>query len=181
MRLSQNPLMLIVALGLAACGGAEPAPATPPGTGTTAPSASTTAATTTPPPAATTTAATTATTAPPAAKGAFSTMTNDQKLEHMKMVIKPTMGKIFAAYDPKDFADFGCATCHGEKKQDTHQALPKLTLSGDGFKKLSAAKPAVMKFMVEQVTPAMATAMGEPPFDPATHKGFGCAGCHTVQ
>jgi hypothetical protein len=43
-----------------------------------------------------------------------------------------------------------------------------------------AEKPAIMKFMGEQVVPAMATAMGEPPFDPATHKGFGCGGCHAV-
>ncbi len=108
-------------------------------------------------------------------------MTGDQKLQHMKTVIRPTMGKLFTAYDAKDFADFGCGTCHGPNKEDTHKALPKLTLSGDGFKKLSTTKPAVMKFMVETVTPAMATAMGEPPFDPATHKGFGCGGCHTVQ
>jgi hypothetical protein len=26
----------------------------------------------------------------------------------------------------------------------------------------------------------MANAMGAKPFDPATHQGFGCAGCHTV-
>jgi hypothetical protein len=111
----------------------------------------------------------------------FSSMDRDKKLAHMKMVIQPTMGKLFTAYDGKKFGEFGCKTCHGEKKEDPHKALPKLTLSGDGFKKLFAEKPALMKFMTEQVTPAMQTAMGEPPFDPATHKGFGCGGCHTVQ
>jgi hypothetical protein len=109
-------------------------------------------------------------------------MTKEQRLNHMKMVIQPTMGKVFTAFDAKRFGEFGCATCHGpQKNQDPHQALPKLTLSGDGFKKLSAEKPAMMKFMSELVTPAMATAMGEKPFDPATKTGFGCAGCHTVQ
>lgn len=34
--------------------------------------------------------------------------------------------------------------------------------------------------MSEHVTPAMASAMGEKPCDPATHEGFGCGGCHKV-
>jgi hypothetical protein len=34
--------------------------------------------------------------------------------------------------------------------------------------------------MTAEVTPAMAAAMGEPTFDAATGKGFGCAGCHAV-
>lgn len=115
---------------------------------------------------------------PPAS---FSAMTTDQKLHHMKAVIQPTMGKVFTAYDGKRYGEFGCATCHGEKKEDPHRALPKLVLSGDGFKKLSDEKPAMMKFMTEQVTPAMAKAMGEKPYDPATQHGFGCGGCHAVQ
>jgi cytochrome c551/c552 len=98
----------------------------------------------------------------------------------MKKVIKPTMGKLFTAYDGAKYGDFGCKTCHGPNNDDPQKVLPKITLSGNGFQKLSADKPAIMKFMTEQVTPAMATAMGEPPFNPATHKGFGCGGCHTV-
>ncbi len=112
---------------------------------------------------------------------AFGAMTKDQKLNHMKTVIQPTMGGLFKTFDGKKYGDFGCGTCHGEKKEDPHKALPKLKLSGDGFKKLSAEKPEIMKFMSEQVTPAMAKAMNEKPYDPATHQGFGCGGCHTVQ
>ena len=98
----------------------------------------------------------------------------------MKKVIQPTMGQVFSEFDGKKYGEFGCRTCHGEKKQDPHVVLPKLTLSGDGFQKLMAAKPVVMKFMAEKVTPTMATSMGAKPFDPATHQGFGCGGCHTV-
>jgi hypothetical protein len=180
MRVSLHTLSLIGTLGLAACGGAEPAPATTPTPTAAAPTAATPAPTAAPAPT-TAPAPTAAPTTAPAAALAFSAMTKEQKFEHMKAVIKPTMGKLFTAYDAKDFADFGCSTCHGTNKEDTHKALPKLTLSGDGFKKLSTSKPAIMKFMIEQVTPAMATAMGEKPFDPATHEGFGCGGCHTVQ
>jgi cytochrome c551/c552 len=172
MRTPHHALTLIVALVLAACGGAEPAATTPPPppAGTAAPAPSSTAA------ASATPAANTG-----APTMAFSAMTKDQQFQHMKTVIKPTMGKLFAAYDAKEFGDFGCATCHGPNKEDTHKALPKLTLSGDGFKKLAAEKPAIMKFMAEVVTPQMATSMGEKPFDPATHQGFGCGGCHQVQ
>jgi hypothetical protein len=181
MRVLPPTLSLIAALGLAACGGAEPTGATTPAPASPAPTAAAPSATSTAEPSTPAPGASPATPAAPPPAGAFSTFTNEQKLQHMKTVIKPTMGKLFTAFDPKDFADFGCATCHGEKKEDTHKVLPKLTLSGDGFKKLSTAKPAIMKFMAEQVTPTMATAMGEKPFDPVTHKGFGCGGCHTVQ
>ena len=181
MRVPHHALSFLAVLGLAACGGAEPAPATPPaGAGATAaPVAQTAAPATTAAPAATTAAPAAA--SAPAAAMPFKAMTHDQQLAHMKTVIQPTMGKLFTAFDGKKYGDFGCGTCHGAKKEDPHKALPKLTLSGDGFKKLAAEKPAIMKFMGEQVTPAMATAMGEKPFDPATHQGFGCGGCHTVQ
>ena len=102
----------------------------------------------------------------------------------MKTVIQPTMGQVFKGFDGKRYGEFGCATCHGEKKEDPHKALPRLTLTPEGFKKIDATKPtepAVLKFMIEQVTPAMAKAMNEQPYDPATRKGFGCTGCHTVQ
>lgn len=107
-------------------------------------------------------------------------MSDDAKLKQMKIVVQPTMSKLFTAYDAKKFGAFGCKTCHGPDGEDPHKVLPKLTLSGGGYEKLMAEKPAIVKFMHEQVTPAMATAMGEPPYDPATHKGFGCEGCHAV-
>jgi hypothetical protein len=172
MRVSHHPFLFLAALALSACGGAEPAATTPAATG--APVASGAPAAT--PPAATAAAA--AAIAP--LTGPFDSGSNEQKLNHMKTVIQPTMGAIFKTYDGKKYGEFGCRTCHGEKKEDPHRALPKLTLSGDGFKKLAAEKPELMKFMSEQVTPAMAKAMNDKPYDPATHKGFGCGGCHSV-
>ena len=152
MRVSPHSLSFLAVLVLAACGGAE------------LPAASATA--------------------PPT--GAFDSWTKEQKLQHMRTVIQPTMGGLFKAFDGAKYADFGCRTCHGKTMEDPHKALPKLTASGDGLKKLTAEKPEVikpeiMKFMSEQVTPTMAKAMNEKPYDPATHQGFGCGGCHTVQ
>jgi hypothetical protein len=170
--LSLSFAMTLGLLGAVACGPAAPEPATPAAPATTA------APTAAPAPAPT--AAPTAAPAAPPAQAAFVTMTNEQKLNHMKTVVSPAMAKVFQAADPKRYADFGCKTCHGDKKQDPHVVIAPLTLSGDGFKKLAAAKPEVVKFMAEKVTPAMVQAMGAQPYDPATHKGFGCGGCHKV-
>ena len=187
MRISNPALWLVLALGVAgaaACAPSTPEPMTPAASAAPAMSAAPAVASGAPvasgTPATAPTAAAAVTGPAPAATPAFSTMTNEQKLQHMKAVIRPEMGKVFSDYDAKRYGEFGCRTCHGEKKQDPHVALPKLTLSGDGFQKLMAAKPAIMKFMSEKVTPQMAVAMGEKPFDPATHQGFGCGGCHTV-
>jgi hypothetical protein len=129
------------------------------------------------------TSTTPASTPEPAAHPAapsFDSMTKEQKIEHMKTVVTPRLGKVFREADEKHYKDFSCTTCHGAKKEDPHKFLPKLTLSGGGFEKLTKAKPAVMKFMGEKVVPEMAAAMNEKPYDPATKQGFGCGGCHAV-
>jgi mono/diheme cytochrome c family protein len=162
---------LLSVIGLvAACSGAASPPATNPGLPPPPPAA--------PPVAAVPSVAPAASSLP--APRSFFAMSDDQKMQHMKKVIKPTMGKLFTAYDGAKYGEFGCKTCHGPNNDEPQKVLPKLTLSGNGFQKLATDKPAIVKFMTEQVTPAMATAMGEAPFNPATHKGFGCAGCHSV-
>ena len=112
----------------------------------------------------------------------FDDLPQDKKVEVMATKVVPNVGKLFKEHDAKKFDKFGCATCHGpQKKDDPRKVLPKLTLSNGGSEKLAKQKPEMMKFMGEQVVPAMAAALGEKPFDPATNKGFGCAGCHTVE
>lgn len=112
----------------------------------------------------------------------FDDLPKDKKLEIMSTKVVPNVGKDFKEFDGKRYASFGCATCHGPKKNESpHKVLPKLTLSNGGLEKLQQKKPEVFKFMAEKVTPHMAEALGEKPFDPATHQGFGCAGCHEVK
>jgi cytochrome c551/c552 len=106
-------------------------------------------------------------------------MPKEQKMAFMKAKVAPNMGKVFQAQDSAHYANFGCTTCHGPKFQDPKDFLPKLTLK-DGKITAFAEKPAVAKFMAEKVVPEMASTLGKPPFDPATGKGFGCMGCHTV-
>ncbi len=98
----------------------------------------------------------------------------------MKNAVLPRMKKVFVEHEPKEFAEFGCKTCHGPNFQDPDDFLPKLTLK-EGKITAFAEKPEDAKFMAEKVVPEMAAAMGLPAYDPATHKGFGCAGCHTIE
>lgn len=111
----------------------------------------------------------------------FFTLDKEGKMQRMTKVVMPDMGPIFKAYDAEKYGKFDCATCHVNHAHKPKDGLPKIVLSNGGYEKLAAEKPELMKFMSEQVAPAMAKAMGEPPFDPATGKGFGCAGCHTVE
>lgn len=178
---------LLVA-SLIACGGGEstPPPQTPtapsatPAADAAAPATSSTAAT----PAPATDAGAPATVEKPKDPEApkFASLPKDKKVEVMSQKVVPNLGKDFKEFDGKRFGTFNCATCHGPKKnEDPHKVLPKLTLSNGGFEKLSKKHPEMMKFMAEKVTPAMAGMMGEKPFDPATHQGFGCGGCHEVK
>jgi hypothetical protein len=170
-----------MALGLAvtACGGSqpEPAPAPPPP----------------PPPAPMETAAPapapepapTASAAPPAPPPRdWHALTEDQRKEVMKSEVVPKMKELFGAFDAKRFADVKCTTCHGEgamkgKFEMPNPKLPKLDPK-NGFEKHKKKDAKVVAFMMEQVVPEMAKIIGEPVYDPATGKGFGCMECHTM-
>jgi hypothetical protein len=175
---------VLVAAGLYACGGSQPAATTPPATtadaGAPAEQADAAAPTTSTPAATLADAGggpvVSATEAPK-----FEDLPKDKKVEIMATKVVPNVGKLFKEYNAKHYEKFGCVTCHGpQKKDDPHNVLPKLTFSNGGFEKLQKTKPEMMKFMGEKVVPAMAEALGAKPFDPATKKGFGCGGCHTV-
>ena len=178
-------LTLVASLALAAaCGSTTPTSETPGGdmSATAAPVATDMAPVETAAPTAIPTAAPVASATPSATPAAVpatwkDAATKDQQMAFMKTNIAPTMGKVFQENDPKKYASFSCVTCHGAKYQNPHEFLPKLTMKGGKF----SGKPATIKFMMEKVVPAMAPAMGEKPFDPATKSGFGCGGCHTVE
>ncbi len=168
-------MSLLLALA-AACGGAPAAPATP---ATPAPEASASA-----PPGADASAAAPATaTASPAATTPGETWSSDwpkdKQIAFMKKNIAPRLGNVFKAHDATAYATFGCKTCHGPAYKNPHEFLPKLVFK-DGKLTAFADKPEVSKFMAESVVPEMASAMGEPPFNPKTQKGFGCGGCHSI-
>ena len=116
---------------------------------------------------------------PPPADAWSDSMSKDQQAAFMKAKVVPAMGPIFQAYDAKKYGDFSCKTCHGPAYKVPKDYLPHLTFK-DGKIKEVGEHPEMGKFMMEKVTPAMVQAMGAHPFDPQTHQGFGCNGCHTV-
>ncbi len=98
----------------------------------------------------------------------------------MKLKVAPRLGAVFHAADANRYASFGCVTCHGPKFQLPRDYLPKLTLKGGNITAF-AEKPQIAQFMSQKVVPEMAATLGKPAFDPATGKGFGCMGCHTIE
>jgi hypothetical protein len=150
---------VVAAAALLACGGAQPAPATPAEPG----------------------AEPAAAPAGESAPGAWSdSMSTNEKAAFMKAKVMPVMSKVFKEFNATEYANFSCKTCHGATmKPKPVDALPELHL--EGGKMLEAEKhPEVAKFMHEKVVPAMAELFGKQPYDPKTNQGFGCAGCHKM-
>lgn len=180
------PFALVAAI-VAACAGGQTEPKSPETSGAaeTASAASTETAPAAPAESASAAPASTeAEKAPGPVAGAkkFDDMNDDERKEHMKKVVVPRMAEVFREHDAKEFAKFGCSTCHGPgaKNGDFHMpsaSLPKLSVA-NGFEKHMKKSPAMTKFMMEKVVPAMAETIGEAPFDPKTGKGFGCFECH---
>ena len=106
-------------------------------------------------------------------------MSKGRKAEFMKMYVAPRMAKVFQSWDGKRYADFGCKTCHGPSFARTQNILPRLAMKG-GTISAFADKPEIAKVMSERVAPEMASILNVKPYDPATHRGFGCGGCHAI-
>src|SRR5690606_23241523 len=109
-------------------------------------------------------------------------MTHEQRLAHMQSVVMPKMKEVFTGHDATRFASFSCATCHGPEAKDHNFEMPSPHLPAldpsDGFAAHKAADPATTEWMMTSVMPAMVEALGVAPYDPETHQGFGCFGCH---
>jgi hypothetical protein len=154
---------LFTVAALAACGGGQPAPAAPDGA---APAGETPA--------------------PSADAGGGDDlvwkddMPDKDKAVFMKKKVMPVMAKVFQDYDPKEYANVGCKTCHGkDMKPHPVDALPELHIK-DGKMKEFEEHPEIAKFMHEKVVPEMAKLFGKPEYDPKTQQGFGCGGCHKI-
>jgi hypothetical protein len=120
----------------------------------------------------------------PATGVAWKDMNHGQRLEYMKKVVFPKMKDEFVGFDAKRYGEMNCLTCHGDGAKDgsfkmPNPKLPKLPGDEAGFKKLTEQKPEMVKFMGGKVVPEMAKMLGEEPFSPQTHQGFGCFECHT--
>lgn len=113
----------------------------------------------------------------------FDQLDQDQRIEFMKQKVVPTMQPIFQNHDPKEFAEFGCKTCHGEQAEQGHFDMPNPGLPKLNFKdqsEMAKFSKEDMEWMAKEVKPAMAKLLSEPEFTPENPNGFGCTGCHTT-
>ena len=119
-----------------------------------------------------------------AASVSWEHMNKEERAAYMKSTVLPTMKAHFLKWEADEFGKMNCATCHGDGAKDKsfkmpNPKLPKLPSDPEGFAKLAADEPEAVEFMKGTVVPEMARMLGEKPFDPATHEGFGCFECHT--
>ncbi len=121
--------------------------------------------------------------APTAKRKAFDDMTPGERMSLMKKVVLPEMKALFEEHNRKSAQDFSCKTCHGSRAVQGNFEMPNPELlkldPSDGFADELKEHPRGTKFMMEHVVPTMAKLLGEPVYDPETHEGFGCFGCHT--
>jgi len=106
---------------------------------------------------------------------------HDQRIEFMKQKVLPAMKPIFQSHDPKDFAEFGCDTCHGEAANQGHFDMPNPKLPKLNFSDLSKFKKEDLEWMGKEVEPKMASVLGLPVYSKDNPKGFGCPACHTIE
>ena len=114
----------------------------------------------------------------------FLAMTKEEKLKIMKTQVVPTMGKAFKEFDAKEYARFGCKTCHSKASvADGTYKMPNPDLPKLDFAALQAGKqhPKTAEFMEKTVKPEMAKILGLPEYDDDHPKGFGCLHCHTAK
>lgn len=99
--------------------------------------------------------------------------------------VLPRMSALFAAYDGERYAEFECATCHGEDARERDFAMPNPSIlplhptGSAGQHQTVRDHPEGVRFMYNQVLPTMQALLGASAFDEATGAGFTCFACHT--
>jgi hypothetical protein len=116
----------------------------------------------------------------PMADMEFDKLSHDEQVKFMKAKVNPPMKAAFQKFDPKDYANFGCKTCHGKNPQKSKYKMPNPDLKPLDFAAIKAGKedPKMIEFMSKTVKPEMAKIMGVPEMT-ETQDGFGCLACHT--
>jgi hypothetical protein len=111
----------------------------------------------------------------------FDKLSHDDKVKFMKTKVMPVMKPVFQKFDPKEYANFGCKTCHGKDPQKSKYKMPNPDLKPLDFAAIKAGKeePKMVEFMSKQVKPQMAKIFGEPEMSATEPNGFGCLDCHT--
>jgi len=112
-------------------------------------------------------------------------MTFEEKKAYMERVVTPLMAKVFQAYSPKTYVNFGCKTCHGPSvlRGSFRMPNPDLPMAESDVRwAVSPGAEPIGAFMAHQVDPAIARLLGPPPAsEPERHATYGCFRCHTLE
>jgi hypothetical protein len=111
----------------------------------------------------------------------FDKLDHDQRIEFMKQKVVPQMKPLFQNHDAKDFAEFGCKTCHGDQAKEGHFDMPNPKLPKLNFTDMSKFKKEDIEWMKTQVWPTMGKILDMPLHSQENPKGFGCLNCHTAE
>jgi len=111
----------------------------------------------------------------------FEQLDQDQRAEFMKQKVVPVMKPLFQSHDAKDFAEFGCQTCHGAQAKDGHFDMPNPKLPKLNFNDLSKFKKEDLEWMHNDIEPTMGKILNKPLYSKENPKGFGCLACHTAE
>lgn len=106
----------------------------------------------------------------------------EQRGQWMAEVVVPAMAPLFQEHDAERYADFGCATCHGDDAQAVGFEMPNglAPLNPEQIPAMFQSEQPMATFMTQTVWPQMAQLLGEAPFNPETGEGFSCLHCHAT-
>jgi hypothetical protein len=112
----------------------------------------------------------------------FDKLDHEQKVAFMKQKVVPEMKPLFQNHNAKDFAEFGCKTCHGEDVKDGHFDMPNPKLPKLNFKDHNSKyEQKDLEWMGKEIMPTMGKILNLPLHSQENPKGFGCLACHTLE
>lgn len=96
----------------------------------------------------------------------FALLDHEQRMQFMKERVVPELAPVFRAFDAQRFADFGCATCHGDEAGYAmpNPALPRLHAD------LTRHDARMVAWMTDVVRPTVARLLADDTVD--------CMRCH---
>ncbi|WP_157069474.1 hypothetical protein [Sandaracinus amylolyticus] len=99
----------------------------------------------------------------------------DQEM-YMVAYVLPIHAEIFAEHDREEFAQFDCASCHGDDGPQRNYEMPSRSLpplppeGSERWQRAAQRDPEDWAFMTDVVLPTIRTQLGEPEMT--------CFGCH---
>jgi hypothetical protein len=127
-----------------------------------------------------------ATPSPSQSSEGWATMSWEDRHDVMTFAVLPNMAQLFQRFEKKADPDLTCASCHGDDYEAVQFKMPHGLPALDRNEVLEGHtretnKTRIWKFMVEEVTPAMADLLEVERYDPKTKRGFSCFNCHPAK